>query len=128
MPQCVVADFVAPPNMPHEQISDDELRSIAGHFGVSEHAALVRLVELQYVNPNYYWNVKRSQFDEAAKKHKDVGRSSYYGSRFRNKQGDLYTGLVIEAWSTGRITGHNAAEYMGTSIEHMRQIREQYGV
>ena len=56
------------------------------------------------------------------------GRSEYYGSRYRNTQGDLYTGLVLEAWGMDRITNHNAAEFMGIrNIAHLEAIRDHFG-
>jgi hypothetical protein len=84
---------------------------------------LIRLVHLGYVQAAYYWDVKKAQFDEQDKK-KRFGRTKYYGSRFRASYGDLYTGLVIEAWTSGRITNHNAAEYMGIkNLAHLNDIR-----
>jgi hypothetical protein len=40
---------------------------VANAFCVSRHAALVRLVELRYVDEQFYWRVKRPQFIEQEK-------------------------------------------------------------
>ncbi len=128
MPREAVADYITPPEAPYEEMPDHVLHHAALYFGVSDHAMLIRLVHLGYVTADYYWSVKKPQFDEWERTHKDRGRSKYYGSRYRNTQGDLYTGLVLEAWATGRITGHHAAEYMGIkNIQHMYDIRDYYG-
>lgn len=127
MPRASVWAFLAPPARPMPAIEDVVLAAAAGHFGVSEHAMLVRLVTLRYVSEDYYWSVKKPFFDAQARQ-KTFGRPKYYGTRFRGSLGDLYTGLVLEAWSNGRIAGHHAAEYMGIkNLQHMYAIRDHYG-
>ena len=49
------------------------------------------------------------------------------GTRYKNKLGNLYTSLVMQAWTAGRITNHNAAEFMGIkNLQHLRDIRSEY--
>lgn len=129
MPRRAVADYFAPPRSPLEEIPDEVLHRAALYFGVSDHVMLIRFVHLQYVSANYYWTVKKPQFEEKEREYKGGGGPPlYYGTRYRNMQGDLYTGLVLEAWATGRITNHHAAEYMGIkNLRHMIDIRDHYG-
>ena len=89
---------------------------------------LVRLVSLEYVAPAYYWGVKRPQFlQEEAEYTAPPMRAAYYGSRYKNSLGNFYTGLVLEAWGTGAISGHNAAEFLGIkNIRHLSDIRERF--
>ena len=88
---------------------------------------LVRLVELGYVKAEYYWAVKRPEFDNQEAEYKGFGRAKYYGSRYRNELGDHYTGLVLSAWDSGKITNHNAAEFMGVKrLAHMNDIRSEF--
>jgi Zn-dependent peptidase ImmA (M78 family)/transcriptional regulator with XRE-family HTH domain len=116
-----------PPDAPAATVSESELERLAETFRVSKHAMLIRLVHLGYVTASYYWNVKKPDFDVAEGEYKSFGRSTYYGSRYKNAQGDLYTGLVLEAWSAGRITNHNAAEYMGIkNLSHLYDIRDKF--
>jgi Zn-dependent peptidase ImmA (M78 family) len=124
MPRAQIALFLGEsPTAPAAEIADAVLERLASTFRVSAHAMLIRLVHLGYVQAAYYWDVKKAQFDEQDKK-KRFGRTKYYGSRFRASYGDLYTGLVIEAWTSGRITNHNAAEYMGIkNLAHLNDIR-----
>lgn len=113
------------PASPAQSISDEVLNAHARFFRVSAHAMLIRLVHLGYVETRYYWDVKRPQFDEEERNYSSFGISPYYGSRYRASLGDLYTNLVIEAWGAGRITNHNAAEYMGIkNITHLFDIRD----
>ena len=113
------------PANPVQSVSDENLNSYAKFFRVSPHAMLIRLVHLGYVEASYYWDVKKPQFDEQEKSYSSFGISPYYGSRYKSSLGDFYTGLVIEAWSSGRITNHNAAEYMGIkNISHLFDIRD----
>jgi Zn-dependent peptidase ImmA (M78 family) len=118
--------FPAPP-APLFEISDIRLDEIASRFGVSRHATLIRLVQLRYVRPSFYWEVKKPEFDEQERKYKSFGRARFYGSRYKNALGQLYTSLVMEAWDADRITNHNAAEFMGIkNLAHLRDIREDY--
>jgi Zn-dependent peptidase ImmA (M78 family) len=116
------------PRAPMDRIEDAHLSQLANSYAISAHAMLLRLLELRYVRPEYYWNVKRSEFLEAERAYKGGGRSDYYGSRYRAAQGDLYTSLVVEALNAGRITNHSAAEFMGIkNIRHLSDIRDRLG-
>ncbi|MGO7226716.1 helix-turn-helix domain-containing protein [Rhizobium leguminosarum bv. viciae] len=129
MPSAAVGRLLGKrPSNPQPSITDTLLESTASALKVSSHAMLVRLVHLGYVHEGYYWRVKKPQFDAQERNFKSFGRSEYYGSRYKNALGDLYTGLVIEAWGSGRITNHNAAEYMGIkNLQHLYDIRERFG-
>lgn len=118
----------ARPDRPAATIRDAKLAEYARGLRVSPHAMLIRLVDLGYVEADYYWNVKKPEFDEQEGAYKGGGRSTYHGSRYRAAQGDLYTGLVLEAWSSGRITNHNAAEFMGIkNLRHLEDVRDHFG-
>ncbi|MEP0316414.1 XRE family transcriptional regulator [Hyphomonas sp.] len=128
IPRRILADVWPRPDRQMTEISDDQLHEVARRFGVSPHAMLVRLVSLSYVRPAYYWGVKRQQFlREEAEYTPPPMRASYYGSRYKNSLGNFYTGLVLEAWGTGTISGHNAAEFLGIkNIRHLSDIRERF--
>lgn len=128
MPADVVAEVLYPvPSRPESAIDDERIAIVANAFCVSRHAALIRLVDLGYVTSRFYWGVKRPQFLQQEKEFKGGGRSEYYGSRYRSQRGDLYTGLVLDAWSNGMITNHNAAEFMGIkNIAHLDDIRSHF--
>jgi Zn-dependent peptidase ImmA (M78 family) len=116
------------PNQPESRISDEELGRLARLFAVSRHAMLIRLCGLGYVDRAYYWNIMRPRFLREEADFQGGGRPLYYGTRYRNANGDLLTGLVLEAWGNGRITNHNAAEIMGIkSLKHLFDIRDHFG-
>ncbi len=128
MPARFLAPVFADDRIPIPSINDDDLSLLARHFGVSRHAMLVRLVQLKYVSEGYYWTVKRAEFLKEEEEYKSFARATYYGSRYRSSHGDLYTGLVLEAWATGRITNHNAAEFMDIkNLAHLDAIRDNFG-
>ena len=121
----VIRQIGAKPQNPVQSITDEQLLNFAKHFKVSTHAMLIRLVHLGYVEARYYWDVKKPQFDEEEENYESFGMPKYYGSRYKTSLGDLYTNLVVEAWSAGRITNHNAAEYMGIkNLAHLFDIRD----
>jgi Zn-dependent peptidase ImmA (M78 family)/transcriptional regulator with XRE-family HTH domain len=125
MPYVHLINYIDPSTKLPE-ISDLALKNLASRFAVSMHAMLVRLVQLDIVEGDYYWLIKRPQFLEEEKK-KQIARASHYGSRFRNRNGDMYTGLVLDAWTNNRISNHNAAEFMGIkNITHLFEIRNRF--
>jgi Zn-dependent peptidase ImmA (M78 family) len=127
VPRALLARELPRPESPAAQISDFELDRISKRFAISQHAMLIRLVNLGYVRASYYWNVKRPQFIAREAAFKAGGRAKYYGSRFRTSRGDLYTGLVLEAWSNGAITNHTASELMGIkNFAHLDAIRDRF--
>lgn len=117
----------AKPNSPQPAIGEEHLRELANRFSVSRHAMLIRLCDLGYVERGFYWKIMRPKFQQEEQDFKGGGRPEYYGTRFRNASGDLYTGLVLQAWGQRRITNHNAAELMGTkSLNHLNDIRDHF--
>ena len=127
IPSRGLASLLPRPDKPAPNIDDNVVADIAKRFAVSEHALMIRLITLAYVQPEYYWNTKRSQYLARDSDYQGVGRSTYYGSRFRNANGDLFTGLVLEAWNSGRLSNHNAAEFMGIkNPRHLSEIRENF--
>jgi Zn-dependent peptidase ImmA (M78 family) len=128
MPAAEVKERIGPkPARPERSIDDGRISRVANSFCVSRHAALVRLVELGYVNEDFYWKVMRPRYLEQEAAYEGGGRPKYYGSRFRSSRGDLYTGLVLEAWSNGAITNHSAGEFMGIkNLAHLEDIRQHF--
>jgi Zn-dependent peptidase ImmA (M78 family) len=129
MPRKMMREIVGlVPNTPSASISEQDLARYAGIFRVSRHAMLIRLVHLGYVDESFYWDNKKSEFDQEEAAYKQFGRAEYYGTRYKNTLGDLYTGLVLQAWATGRITNHAACEFMGIkNPAHLNDIREHFG-
>lgn len=127
VPEPALGKIWARPNQPNPKIGDDALRQIANTFSVSQHAMLIRLVQLGYVAPEYYWEEKRPDFLRQEAEFKGGGKPAYYGTRYRNAYGDTYTALVLQAWGTGRITNHTAAELMGIkNLTHLFDIRDNF--
>jgi len=118
----------AKPNEAVKEIADGELTKLANWYAVSPHAMIIRLVELGYVEAKFYRDVMREELLKREAAFKGGGRPEYYGSRYRSARGDMYTGLVLDAWSSGRITNHNAAEFMGIkNVRHLEDIRSHFG-
>lgn len=128
VPATDLAAQLAKPNEPEVEIGDDHLAILAKRYAISPHAMLIRLIELRYVSADFYWQKKRDELLKQEADFKGGGRPDYYGSRYRSARGDHYTGLVIEAWSTGKITNHSASEFMGIkNIRHLMDIRDHFG-
>ncbi|MCY4362886.1 MAG: XRE family transcriptional regulator [Gammaproteobacteria bacterium] len=125
IPRQALDNLIARPDVPKDELEDSVLDLLATRFSVSRHAMLIRLVNLGYVKPGFYWRIKRPIYlDEEENFKSPPMRPSYYGSRYKNSLGTYYTGLVVEAWETGAISSHNAAEFMGIkNVAHLDDIR-----
>lgn len=118
----------SPPAKPLAAIDDPTLAAIAKHFKVSQHAMLIRLVDLQYVSADFYWGVKRPQFLAEERLWKNKGRAQIWASRIWNQLGHTYTGLVLEALGTGKIQAHQAQAFLGIrNPVHLATIRQEFG-
>ena len=127
IPAEAINKFFPKPEAIAARIPDDDLYALSKIFCVSIHAMLVRLVQLGYVDPDFYWLEKRPEFINDEREYRSFGRSKYYGSRYKNSLGKLYTKLVLEAWGSGRITNHNAAEFMGIkNPRHLVDIKNNF--
>jgi len=125
VPAGELAKVIDAPTSPMATFDPVALSNLATLFSISRHAMLIRLVNLRYVQPGFYWRTMRPVFLREEAEHQSFGRSRYYGKRYVNSRGDFYTGLVVEAWGSGKISAHNAAEYMGIkNLEHLKDIRE----
>jgi len=128
MPRAALVELRGEPTGRQPSIVDAALYELAKAFRVSAHAMLIRLVQLGYVDQDYYWSVKAPQFRAEEDRWEGHGRSAYWGQRIVNKLGNAYTGLVLEAWGTGRIPFHTAADYMGLkNPSHLPIIRQEFG-
>lgn len=128
IPASAMGERWAKPNEPMPRIGDDSLASLANAFRVSRHAMLIRLVDMGYVEADFYWNAKRAEFlAQEAKLRKQGGIAPYYGTRFLNSHGNLYTGLVLEAWSREIITNDRAARFLDIkNLAHLDDIRREF--
>ena len=117
-----------PPDEPWDAIDDVTLAAIAKHFKVSHHAMLIRLVDLHYVDADFYWSIKRPQFLAEERMWKSKGIAKVWASRIWNQLGHTYTGLVMEALGTGKIQAHQAQAFLGISNPaHLTTIRQEFG-
>lgn len=129
IPASAMAERWAMPNEPMPRLGDDSLAGLANAFRVSRHAMLIRLVDMGYVDADFYWNVKRAEFLAAEAKYRRArgGIAPYYGTRFINSHGNLYTGLVLEAWSQEAITNDSAARFLDIkNLSHLDDIRREF--
>ena len=128
IPASAMAERWAKPNSPMPKIGDDSLTGLAKAFRVSEHAMLIRLVDMGYVEADYYWNVKRQEFLAREEEFRARGGiPAYYGTRFLNSHGNLYTSLVLEAWSREVINNDSAARFLDIkNLVHLDDIRRKF--
>lgn len=127
IPATIISEFIPRPNEPAAAIDFEVLDGLAAAFSVSSHAMLIRLVTLKYVKSDFYWNTARADFLAAEAEYKSPPMRSKYHTRYKNSLGNFYTGLVLEAWGNGAISGHNAAEFLGIkNVRHLADIHSSF--
>lgn len=127
IPEASVSELRIKPDVPSNFFDEDVLQSLAKVFRVSPHAMIIRLVDLGYVEPEYYWSIKRPQYLKEEQEYKSKGWPDYWASRIVNSLGPAYTSLVLEAWGTGKIPFHIAADYMGLkNPSHLPRIKKEF--
>lgn len=128
VPKAELEELRPKPAQPAPEIDDVVLATLAKVFRVSQHAMIIRLVDLHYVQRDYYWKIKRPQFLAEEAKWKNGGIPKVWVSRIWNKVGSLYTGLVLEALGTGKIQSHQAQSFFGIkNPSHLTAIRQEFG-
>lgn len=128
IPEAELAELRPKPALPEATINDVALAELAKVFRVSPHAMLIRLVDLGYVEADYYWQIKPPQYLAEEALWEGKGRAKVWVSRIWNRVGGLYTGLVLEALGTGRIQAHQAQSYFGiVNPKHLAAIRQEFG-
>ena len=126
MPKDSIVSIEGIPNVKVKKIDKTWLRDSANLFGVSEHAFLIRLVDLGIVAQDYYWSKMRQQFLKEESQYQPFGRSTYYGKRYVGTHGQFYTSLVLDAMGRGILDAHNAANFLGIkNLQHLADIRAE---
>lgn len=124
MPENAIKEIEGIPTSKVDKVAEDWLRSSATLFGVSRHSFLIRLIDLNLVNPDFYWSQMRPKFLQEESQYKSYGRSLYYGKRYINAHGPFYTNLVLDALGRGVLDAHNAANCLGIkNLKHLAGIK-----
>jgi len=108
-----------------EQISDDEIRTMANRFGTSKEVLLRRMLSVGLITKELYRD-KRAQFLEEykgllTKKPKGFPLHHYI---VISKVGRLFTRLVFENYYQDKITLSDVSGFLGTKIKHLNNIEQ----
>jgi Zn-dependent peptidase ImmA (M78 family) len=108
--------------------SDDDLRELAGNFGVSAEAMLVRLVTLDLASREDY-RERRPAFlaQYQAQRAASAGRLTYYNKQIRNMS-RRYIGVVWRAYERGEVSDPDLSTYLNTSPQNVPRLIEKAGV
>lgn len=112
------------------QWTDAELRGLAGAFGVSTEAMLLRLVTLNRTSWEFYLERRPSflrGYEEAREnKQKEQGRSDYYRLKLRDF-GRRYVRTVLDAYHRQDINSSELADYLEVKVNHIPRLEAVLG-
>lgn len=107
---------------------DDELFSLAGRFGVSAEAMLLRLVTLDRASWDLY-RERRPHFLQSYREQQDQGkgRITYYPKTIRNL-GRRYIATVLNAYGRDEITDADLIRYLDVKLKNIPTLVEKIGI
>lgn len=107
---------------------NDELRALAGRFGVSAEAMLVRLVTLNLASREEY-RARRPAFLEQyqAQRRANAGFLTYYNEQLRNMS-RRYVEFVWRAYERGEVSDPDLSTYLNTKPQNIPKLVEKAGV
>lgn len=108
----------------------DELRDLAGPFGASAEAFLLRLITLGRASWTSYWNIKgelEAGYEQARKREKErqketEGGPSYYVVKARDF-GHGYVSSVLDAFGSRAITSSDVAHYLDVRYDQLPKLQ-----
>ena len=126
MPESAIKNITSIPSSKVNEIDESWLRTTSGMFGVSPHSFLIRLIDLDLIDSDFYWSKMRPKFLKEESQYKSFGRAPYYGKRYISTNGRFYTNLVLDALGRGIVDAHNAANYLGIkNLQHLADIKAE---
>jgi Zn-dependent peptidase ImmA (M78 family)/transcriptional regulator with XRE-family HTH domain len=129
MPRNAVLEAVADrAGGPETYWSNDDLQALAGGFGVSAEAMLVRLVTLNLASREEY-RARRPVFLEQyrAQRRENAGFLTYYNEQIRNMS-RRYIEVVWRAYERGEVSDPDLSTYLNTKPQNIPKLVEKAGV
>ncbi|MFN8591151.1 MAG: XRE family transcriptional regulator [Thermomicrobiales bacterium] len=126
MPKNVVLEAVT--NREEGYWSNDDLRALAGRFGVSAEAMLVRLVTLNLA-PREEYRARRPVFLEQyrAQRRENAGYLTYSNEQIRNMS-RRYIAVVWRAYERGEVSEPDLSTYLNTKPQNIPELVARAGV
>lgn len=106
--------------------SQDELRSLASRFSVSQEVVLRRLLIVGKTNEDFYqeWREQAEAAYARLRSGRNKGRGQPPAQRAVQENGHLFTGQVLRAESGRTVSATEAAQYLSVGVKHLDKVRE----
>jgi Zn-dependent peptidase ImmA (M78 family) len=106
---------------------DDDILDLARRFNASREAIVRRLLTLNLVDESFYQQ-KRAEYHAEIRKPRRGGGFASQASLSISANGKPYTRLVIDAYSSNRITSRDVSSYLSIKLKYLKQIGETVGI
>jgi len=113
---------------------DDVLAQLSNRWGVSQEAALRRLVTLHRTSPEFY-RIKRQEYlaayaaqreEELARRRRSTGGPPPYRMTIRDR-GKPYVRLVLDAYHREAISASSASNLLSLKLKHLAALEHEVG-
>lgn len=88
-------------------LSDSFLSNIADNFGISKFVVLRRLIDLNFIDKDQYWekyNVMLNNYNEYVRAKKENNQNPPYHSIYLSQRGKLFPRIILAAYNKGNIS------------------------
>lgn len=112
---------------PRAQWGGADLTALAGSFGVSDEAMLLRLVDLGRASWPFYLARRRKIENELEEDETPKGYITYYRKKIRNL-GRRYIAMVLDAYDRGDISALALADYLDMRLANVPNLIARFGM
>jgi Zn-dependent peptidase ImmA (M78 family) len=105
--------------------TDDDLWRLRLDFKVSREVILRRLLTLDLTTDGYYRKKRDEWLKAAARRTASSGGGMTAAERAVVERGPRFTALVLESWSSGRLSESEAADYLSVRPANLEDVAEQ---
>ena len=109
----------------NDLLDDSFLREIADKYGISQFVVLRRLIDLNLIERDKYWerydSMLKSYIDYSRKKSDKPLPIKYY-NRYLNQNGKLYPRIILAAYDKGTISYGEMCQALSIKSQHINDI------
>jgi len=102
---------------------DGAIRFLAGRYGVSKEATVVRLLNLGLTRTDFY-TAKREEYQEEYRKAANNKKSGFISQHYKvvNRVGRLFVRLILSNYRQDNITASDVSEFLDVKLKHLPEI------
>ncbi len=108
--------------------SDNFLGKMADIFGISKFVVLRRLIDLNYIDKDQYWekyNEMRNSYNEFVRNKKDNKTKMDYITLYLSRSGNLFPRIILTAYNIGNISYGEMCQALSIQSKNIDEISDK---